>query len=173
MLTVLFLFSFVRFHHRTAVLAFETVTGTRTRWSKAWGMTKREEEAEIIAATMRGRIGRGEPLYIWGYALDVYWRSGCRPASRYLTPYYVTGHFYPEVTSTSEAPGEVFWREARGQLIADLRRSRPRLILNVDEPIESLPYPEVVELINGSYVREGLLGPDPAHQFIVYRLRSE
>ena len=172
-LTILFLFSFVRFHHRTAVLAFETVTGTRTRWSKAWGMTKREEEAEIIAAAMRERVGAGQPLFIWGYALDVYWRSECRPASRYLTPYYVTGHFYPEVTSTAEAPGEVFWQEARRQLIVDLRKTRPRLIINVDEAIESLPYTDVVEFINEHYAREGLLGPDPAHQFIVYKRRSE
>ncbi|PYP88566.1 MAG: hypothetical protein DMF61_05105 [Blastocatellia bacterium AA13] len=171
-LGALFLFSFIRFHQRTAVLAFETLSGARTRWSKAWGMTTREDEAEIIAGEMRRRVGAGLPLYIWGYALDVYWRSGCRPASRYLTPYYFTGHFYPEVTKTEGPPGERFWREAHERFIEDLRRNRPRLILNVDEDIQALPYPDIISFINDNYEREGLLGPNPAHQFIVYRLKD-
>jgi hypothetical protein len=167
-----FVFNLVRFHHRTAILAYETITGTRTRWSERWGMTKREREAEQIAQFLRQQLGAGEPIFIWGYALDVYWRSGCRPASRYLTPYYVTGHFYPEVTTTEEKQGERFWREARAQLIDDLKRSRPKLILNLDEAIWSLPYPEIVEFIKSEYQYEGQIGSDPLRPFLVFRLKD-
>jgi hypothetical protein len=166
---ILLLFSFIRFHHRTAILAYETISGRRTAWSQAWGMTGREREAEQIADIIRARgVGEGQPLYIWGYALDVYWRTGCVPASRYLTPYYVTGAFYPEVQAGSRSGGESFWQAARSQFIDDLKQSRPRLILNVDEPIAELPYPEVVEFVKQNYRLDSLIGPDPSHQFIVY-----
>ena len=58
-LGVLFLIGFFRCHHRTAVLAYETVTGTRTHWSANWGMTKREQEAEVVSAFVRDRIPPG------------------------------------------------------------------------------------------------------------------
>jgi hypothetical protein len=167
-----FLFSLVRFHHRTAILAYETITGSETRWSEAWGMSKREKEAESIARVLRDHIGEGAPLYIWGYALDVYWRSGCRPASRYLTPYYVTGHFYPEVAETVEGGQERFWREARAQFIEDLTQSRPRWILNTDEAILSLPYPEIVDFVKTNYQYEGPLGSDPERPFLVFQLKE-
>jgi 4-amino-4-deoxy-L-arabinose transferase-like glycosyltransferase len=160
--------SFFRFHHRTAILAYEAAVGARTRWSESWGMTKREREVQQVAQFVRDRIGSGQPLYIWGYALDVYWRSGCRPASRYLTPYYVTGRFYPEVTQIEEK--DQFWRQARLELIDDLRRSRPRLLLNTDEAIWSLPYPEIVEFFTENYRYEGQIGSRP---FLVFALKEE
>jgi 4-amino-4-deoxy-L-arabinose transferase-like glycosyltransferase len=171
-LVATFVFSFVRFHHRTAILAYETIASSETRWSQGWGMSKREKEAASIAQVLRDRLGEGAPLYIWGYALDVYWRSGCRPASRYLTPYYVTGHFYPEVADTVDGPQEPFWREARAQFIEDLKRTHPRWILNADEAILTLPYPEIVGFIESSYRYEGQLGSDPDHAFLVYQLRE-
>jgi hypothetical protein len=171
-LAAAFLFSFVRFHHRTAILAYETMTGSETRWSRAWGMSRREKEAESIAKVLRDRIGEGAPLYIWGYALDLYWRSGCRPASRYLTPYYVTGHFYPEVTDSVEGPQEPFWRQARAELIQDLKQTHPRWILNTDEAISSLPYPEIVDFVNANYGYAGQLAADPDHPFLIFELKD-
>jgi len=170
---VLLAFNLFRFHHRTAILAYETITGRRTGWSRAWGMTRREQEAQEVARTIRS-LGdhEGQPLYIWGYALDVYWRSGCIPASRYLTPYYVTGGFYPEVPASTAQSDGAFWQEARNQFIDDLRRSRPRLILNVDEPIETLPYPEIVDFVHQNYRLDGAIGSDTAHQFIVYAIQD-
>lgn len=160
--------SFFRFHHRTAILAYEAAIGARTRWSENWGMTKREREVQEVARFVRDRIGSGQPLYIWGYALDVYWRSGCRPASRYLTPYYVTGRFYPEVTEAEQ--GDEFWRQARREFIEDLKRNRPRLVLNTDEAIWSLPYPEIVEFFIENYYYEGQIGSRP---FLVFALKEE
>ena len=169
LVVLLFAFNLFRFHHRTAILAYETMTGRRTHWSREWGMTRREDNAQEVADIIRGLgVGKGQPLYIWGYALDVYWRSGCIPASRYLTPYYVTGEFYPEVPASAAPAGGRFWQEARSQFLEDLRRSRPRLILNVDEPIETLPYPEIVDFVHENYRLGGSIGTDPAYQFIVY-----
>ena len=162
----------LRFHNRTAVLAYETLTGTRSRFSDAWGMTQREREAEDVAQFVRENIGEGEPLYIWGFSLDVYWRTRCRPASRFLTPNYVAGNFYPELSSVDGA-NDPFWRNAREQLIADLRSSRPKLILNTDEALYDLPFPEVAEFIRQNYSYVGQIGSDPARPFLIFRLKEK
>jgi hypothetical protein len=171
-LLAIFLFSFVRFHDLTAALAYESLTGKSTSWVKEWGVAKRETEAASVATTVSNEIGEGGYLYIWGYALEVYWRSGCRPASRYLTPYYVTGHFYPEVTAATSTTSGKFWDDARTQFIDDLRTTKPRLILNIDEPIQSLPYPDIIDFINENYTRDATIGPNINNQFIVYRLKN-
>jgi len=171
-LAVFFLIGLVRSHHRTAVLAYETVTGTRTRWSANWGMTKREDEAEIVAAFVRERIPRGEPLYIWGYAHDVYWRTGCRPASRYLTPYYIDGRF-ADAESAAPISGENFRREAAANLLEDLKREKPRLILDVGGGFKRLEYADLVDYVDKNYRDEGTIGVDPSNPFKVLQLREE
>jgi hypothetical protein len=172
LLAVTLLFCFVRFHHRTATLAYETITGTRTRWSEPWGMTRREREAVVISDFVRSRLGEGEPLYIWDYALDVYWLSGCRPASRYLAPYYITGKF-PDAAMERDAESEQFLSEARANFIEDLKHNRPRLILDVYGKLRDLPYSEIVEFIDANYEYEGEVGPDPGRPFVVFRLIEE
>lgn len=171
-LSVLFLVGLLRCHHRTAVLAYETVTGTRTRWSRDWGMTTREEEAAIVSRFVRERVPAGEPLYIWGYAHDVFWRTGCRPASRYLTPYYLDGRF-ADAEATVSPSGEEFRREAAANLMEDLRRAKPRLILDVEGSFKTLPHPELVGFVESNYVDEGSAGPDASRPFRVLRLRSD
>ncbi|HSO74515.1 MAG TPA: glycosyltransferase family 39 protein [Blastocatellia bacterium] len=168
-LAVLFAIGLLRSHHRTAVLAYETVTGSRTRWSANWGMTKRQEEAEIVSAVVRAKIAAGEPLYIWGYAHDVYWQTGCRPASRYLTPYYIDGRFVDAEATASES-GEEFRKEAAANLIEDLGHAKPRLILDVYSSIQSLPHPELVRFIRTNYRDAGIVGPDPDRPFRVFEL---
>ncbi len=170
-LAVLFTIGLLRSHHRTAVLAYETITGTRTRWSANWGMTKRQEEAEIISAFVRSKNAEGEPLYIWGYAHDVYWQTGCRPASRYLTPYYIDGRFVDAEATVAES-GEKFRMEAAANLIEDLRNAKPRLILDVYSSIQSLPHPELVRFIRTEYRDAGVIGPDPERPFRVFELRD-
>ncbi|HKP84803.1 MAG TPA: glycosyltransferase family 39 protein [Blastocatellia bacterium] len=171
-LGLFFIFGFARMHHRTAVLAYETMSGARTRWSEAWGMSKRQHEAEAITEALRGRIEFGEPLYIWGYAHDVYWRTGCRPASRYLAPYYIDGRFV-DAEAVAGAPDAALWREARANFIEDLRRARPRLILDVYGNMDDLPYADVVEFVKENYRDEGTVGPDPQRPFRVLRLKNE
>jgi hypothetical protein len=170
-LVLVFLVGFVRFHHRTAVLAYETLTGARTSLSEKWGMSEREAEAERIVSALTGNVGAGEPLYIYGYAHDVYWRLGARPASRYLAQYYLTGHF-PESPQSLDGPGEQFWREARAHLIEDLTRTRPRFILDVEGELQSLPYPEIKGFLKENYRYEGKLSQDPARPFHLLRLKE-
>ena len=171
-LLALFLFGFVRFHNRTAVLAYETITGTTTRFSQSWGMSEREHEAALVAAALREKIGAGEPLYIWGYALDVYWLTGCRPATRFLAPYYVTGLF-PEHEGGPLPPDNDFWRESRALLIEDLKGARPPVILDVYGGLRSLPYPELTRFIRKNYREDGRIGPYPDRPFIIFRLKSD
>jgi 4-amino-4-deoxy-L-arabinose transferase-like glycosyltransferase len=171
-LSLFFLVGLFRCHHRTAVLAYETVTGTRTHWSANWGMTKREQEAEVVSNFVRGQLSAGEPLYIWGYAHDVFWRTGCRPASRYLTPYFIDGRF-ADAEATVSSSGEQFRTEAAANLLEDLQRARPRLILDVEGTFTALPYPELMEFINANYVEDGSAGLDPSRPFRALRAKVE
>jgi 4-amino-4-deoxy-L-arabinose transferase-like glycosyltransferase len=171
-LSLLFLIGLFRCHHRTAVLAYESLTGTRTRWSGNWGMTRREQEAEVVSQFVRVRIAAGDTLYIWGYAHDVFWRTRCRPASRYLTPYYIDGRF-SDAEATVPSSGEEFRREAAANLLEDLRRSKPRLILDVEGNFKALPYDALVEFIEKNYRDAGNAGPDPARPFRVLQLKGE
>ena len=171
-LGVLFLIGFFRCHHRTAVLAYETLTGTRTRWSGNWGMTKRGQEAEVVSTFVRDRIPPGEPLYIWGYAHDVFWRTGCRPASRYLTPYFIDGRF-ADAEATVQLSGEQFRREAAANLLEDLRITKPRLILDVEGSFMALPHRELVEYIEKHYRDQGTAGSDASRPFRVLQLNDD
>jgi 4-amino-4-deoxy-L-arabinose transferase-like glycosyltransferase len=166
---VAFVFGVVRFHHRTAILAYETLTGVPTHWSQQWGMSRRQAEAEIVSQQVRARVAPREPLYIWGYAHDVYWRTGCRPASRYLTPYYIDGRF-PDAESISAPPQDQFFQQAQANLIEDLRKAKPRLILEVYGRMRDLPYPPIVEFITANYREVGNAGPDPSRPFRMLEL---
>ena len=170
-LAVLFAIGFIRSHHRTAVLAYETLSRAHTRWSANWGMTKREQEAEVVSQFVRTRVAEGEALYIWGYAHDVFWRTRCRPASRYLTPYYIDGRF-PDAEDTVPASGEEFRREAALNLIEDLRRTNPRLLLDVEGNFSMLPHPELVAYLETNYRLAGNAGPDPARPFRAFELKN-
>jgi 4-amino-4-deoxy-L-arabinose transferase-like glycosyltransferase len=169
-LSLFFLVGLFRCHHRTAVLVYETVTGTRTHWSANWGMTKREQEAEVVSSFVRSQIPVGEPLYIWGYAHDVFWRTRCRPASRYLTPYFIDGRF-ADAEATVSSSGELFRREAAANLLEDLKHTRPSLILDVEGTFRDLPYPELMEFINANYREDGRAGPDPSRPFRALRAK--
>jgi len=170
-LITLFLVGFVRFHQRTATLAYETLTGRDTGRTDRWGMSEREREAEIISRQIRNRLSQGEPLYIWGYALDIYWKTECRPASRYLTPYYITGQF-TDAALTEVNPEVEFFREAREHLLEDLRRERPRLILDVYGALLSLPYPEITDFVKKNYSQDDRIGVSPSRPFVVYALKE-
>lgn len=170
-LVLLFLPGFFRSHHRTAVLAYETVSGTRTRWSENWGMTQREHEAAAVSEFVRARLRPGEPLYIWGYAHDVFWRTGCRPASRYLTPSFIDGRF-PDAEGAVSPSGELFRREAAANLLDDLRRTKPRLILDIEGGFRALDYVELVDFVNKNYREAGTAGVYPLRPFLALQLND-
>jgi len=166
-LSVCLLVNLVRFHRRTAILAYETVSGQPTTASQQWGMSQREAEAAIIASKVRERLQAGESLYIWGYGLDVYWRSDCRPATRFITPNHITGAFEGAGGDIAEA-SHPFWAESRRLFLEDLQNNRPPLILDVTGELASLPYTEIKEFLETHYRRNGEIGIDAARPFIVY-----
>src|SRR4030095_16958610 len=105
-----------------------------------------------------------------GYALDVYWRSRCRPASRYLLPYYTTGRFLDGATVDPDNDG--FWQEANFRLVEDLRRVRPRDILYVQANLMSQLDSEVGEFVRENYRNDGQIGSDTQRPFLVYSLKE-
>ncbi|MEW6130038.1 MAG: glycosyltransferase family 39 protein [Acidobacteriota bacterium] len=171
LLLFFFIIGLVRMHNRTAILAYETLTGTRTRLSEAWGMTVRERETAIVAKRLRERLNAGDRLYIWDYALDVYWRSGCRPASRYLQPYYLTGNFTDSNLDVAET-NQNFYSPAHAQFIEDLKRHRPRIILDLSDTFLRLPFREITDFIKTHYERDTEIGVEPGRPFVVYQLKE-
>lgn len=171
-LLVFFMVGFVRIHHRTAILAYEAWTGKRTNFSAEWGMSQREHEAEMISKSLGEILSKNESLYIWDYALDIYWRTGCRPASRFLTPNHLTGAYTGE-----EAPEELgqndFWKQNRQFFIEDLQRNRPRIIVDPTGGLEYAPYAEIVEFVKENYRRDKELGIYPARPFVVYKRKED
>ncbi|MBI3649911.1 MAG: glycosyltransferase family 39 protein [Acidobacteria bacterium] len=170
-LLVVFVFGLVRIHHRTAILAYETLTGQRTRFSAAWGMSRREHEADIVSQALRQRLRAGEPLYIWDYALDVYWRTGCRPATRFITPNHLTGDFTDAEIAADMGQSD-FWKQHRQLLLEDLRCHKPRIILDPTGGLENVPYAEIAAFMQENYQRDAALGLDPARPFVVYQLKE-
>ena len=69
-----------------------------------------------------------------------------------------------------DAEGEQFLIEARAHLIEDLKRNRPRLILDVYGKLRELPYAELIEFLDANYEYEGEVGPNPGRPFVVFRL---
>ena len=130
-------------------------------------MTKREDEAAIISQRVRERLMAGDPLYIWDYALDIYWRTDCPPASRFITPNHITGEFESADGSIAREDDE-FWAMLRHQFIEDLSRTHPRLILDATGKLENSPYADIRQFVEENYRREGEIGIDPARPFIVY-----
>ena len=69
--------------------------------------------------------------------------------------------------------GEEFRREAAANLLEDLRRSKPRLILDVEGSFKALPYAELVAFIEENYRDAGNAGPDAARPFRAFELKGE
>ncbi|HKP13733.1 MAG TPA: hypothetical protein VJZ91_16550, partial [Blastocatellia bacterium] len=69
-------------------------------------------------------------------------------------------------------PNAPFWQEARANLIADLRRVRPRFILDIKGDMDDLPYAEITDFLKESYEDAGAVGPDPNRPFRLLRLKA-
>ncbi|HSQ68307.1 MAG TPA: hypothetical protein VLM85_34095 [Polyangiaceae bacterium] len=88
---------------------------------------------EGLAAQMPARCGVARPLFVWGYAPQLYVQSGLRPASRFVVPIdTITGYI---VGNDAFARGAIDTRnrivpEHWDWLMADLERSRPEYIVD-------------------------------------------
>ena len=66
--------------------------------------------------------------------------------------------------------GAYFRSEAAGNLLEDLRRTKPRLILDVEGSFKRLPHAQLVDYVESHYRDEGTIGPGGSNRFRVFRL---
>ena len=88
---------------------------------------------ERIAKAVPSTCNVARPLFVWGYAPQLYVQSGLRPASRFVVPIdTITGHivgndaFARGALDTSDRIVSEHW----DQLMSDLERSRPEWVID-------------------------------------------
>lgn len=159
------LLSLVRFHHRTAALAWEAVSGGKTAYMAGWHDTAMDRDSRKIAARLGPRT-----LFVWGYRPEIYFYCGCRPANRWLSSQPLTG-----------VPADIHLRESRSVapiqaavnravLATQLRFHPPAYIVDGLGPynpeLAMERYPELRDVLDLLYQRE----PEEVGHGIIYRL---
>jgi hypothetical protein len=152
-----FLFTLIRFHGRTAILAADLVRGKKSDMTEGWFHERIDREERMVAAAVRElpeeddsaeRLGlegmrensprkrdvRGpeDYLFVWGYRPEIYYYSGLLPASRYLSTQPLTGvpadvHYFADYHSILN---DSYTSQSRAQLLQDLRDVRPKYIVD-------------------------------------------
>ena len=92
-----------------------------------------------------------------------------------MTPAYITGDFGNSNVNFADAEADAknaFWAEAHNNFITDLKRSRPRIILDMSDTFLSLPYKDITEFIDENYERDDEIGVEPGRPFVVYNLKE-
>jgi hypothetical protein len=152
-----FVFTLIRFHGRTAVLAADLIRGKQSQMTAGWFHERIDREEREVAAVVRelpdgedaGRLGleamrAGGPrtrdaegqtdfLFVWGYRPEIYYISGLLPASRYLSTQPLTGvpadvHYFAD--DDRPVLDESSTALAREQLVRDLQQTRPKYIVD-------------------------------------------
>jgi len=193
-LAVGFLFTLVRFHGRTFMLAVDWFGGSKSDVTAKW-LHDRLNSEECLAAAAATGVGNDDPvlsriptetlrsagprtrapdgpsdyLFVWGYRPEVYYWSGLLPASRFLSTQPLTGisadvHYFSEPRNLLE---DSLAGAARAQLIAELEQTKPKYILDelgVFNYRLSIQTYPELREFMGSYRRMGKVG-----RFIVYR----
>jgi 4-amino-4-deoxy-L-arabinose transferase-like glycosyltransferase len=185
-----FIFTLARFHSRTFTLALDRARGTKSEKTKEWFHELLNREERIAAAVARGlpdpvaaaesrdieslrRDAPDEYLFIWGYRPEIYYWSGLKPASRYLSTQPLTGvpadiHYfgwdYEKLLEDAKTS------EARQRLAGELSRARPAYIIDelgfFNNDLSIQDYPELSEFMKG-YDFIGAKG-----RFLVYRRKD-
>jgi hypothetical protein len=193
-----FAFTLVRFHGRTAVLAFDWARGVKGAQTTGWlhERLNREERraaaqvknldgapdvadrlsAEAMRADSPRATGAETPsdyLFVWGYRPEIYYWSGLVPASRYLSTQPLTG-----------VPADVHYfggqyhsllenhatAAARAELLSDLERTRPEYIID-----ELGAFNSDLAIMNYPELREfmdGYKSLGMVERFVVYRRKD-
>jgi 4-amino-4-deoxy-L-arabinose transferase-like glycosyltransferase len=152
-----FLFTIVRFHGRTAVLAADLFRGRKSEVTTGWFHERIDSEERMVASVVRelpegedagdlppeairaggpretGADGPEDYVFVWGYRPEIYYISGLLPASRYLSTQPLTGvpadvHYFSEDDRSVLDEGSTAL--AREQLILDLRETGPKYIVD-------------------------------------------
>jgi hypothetical protein len=157
LLVIGFVFTLVRFHGRSVLLAIDWARGT-SALNATWYHNIRDHEERMVAAVVRDlpegadaadhlgleAIRAGGPrtrqadgpsdyVFVWGYRPEVYFWSGLLPASRFLSTQPLTGvpadvrYFANDYRSLLD---EADMAQARAQLVRDLEETQPKYIVD-------------------------------------------
>jgi 4-amino-4-deoxy-L-arabinose transferase-like glycosyltransferase len=174
-----FLLTLVRFHARTAILAWDWGRGAKSELTVKWNHEKLNREERLIAAAIKDlpddfqaveKLGieglrakdaqkrddeNGDQyLFIWGYRPEIYFWSGLRPASRFLSSQPLTGvpsdvHYFSE--SYISVLDEQTTAAYRRQLLQDLQATRPIYIVDelgfFNDDLALKNYPELKDFL--------------------------
>lgn len=166
LLTIGFVFTLVRFHSRTVVLAIDSVKKTESEAHRKWDLEVWNQHQLVVAALVREfsyvpdpsdnrhlealRTGgpRTRPpngdsdyLFVWGYEPAIYFWSGLLPASHYLSSQPLTGvpadvHYFKWGRPILDPKKTA---AARARLVCELQQTPPKYIV------------DALELLNGDY----------------------
>lgn len=166
-IAALFLFSVVRFHVRTVTLAADLVRGKKSLATAEWFHDRLNEEEKSCASFINQPAADNESsglsdseaeednyLFVWGYRPEIYFWSGFRPASQFLSSqpltgvpadvHYSGGNYKPVLTDAQTATDRVV-------LAAELDRVRPRFIVDelgfFNSALAIENYPELEQLL--------------------------
>ena len=157
LLVIGFVFTLVRFHGRSVLLAIDWARGT-SALNANWYHSMRDHEERMVAAVVRDlpegadaadqlgleAIRAGGPrtrqaggpsdyVFVWGYRPEVYFWSGLLPASRFLSTQPLTGvpadiHYF--ANDYRSLLDEADMAQARAQLVRDLEETQPKYIVD-------------------------------------------
>ncbi len=110
---------------------------------RPWGD---EPKYQGVSAYLKARVHVSDYVFVWGHLPEIYWASGGRPATRFLSSGFVNGDWggRPQANLTADVPTP----GARLMMMSDLRARPPRFILDTTpaairgsqyHPMSSLP----------------------------------
>ena len=185
-----FIFTLARFHSRTFTLASDWARGAKSEKTADWFHERLNREERMAAAVARQmpdpveaadnadvesmrRDAKRDYLFVWGYRPEIYYWSGLRPASRYLSTQPLTGvpadiHYFGDdyehlLDDQKTAP-------AREELAVELGATEPSYIIDelgfFNSHLSIQSYPELSEIMKG-YDYLGATG-----RFLIYRRKD-
>lgn len=153
-----FIFTLVRFHGRTVMLAADWMRGAKSANTAEWLHERLNREERRVAAQVNdlgdipdaidtmgveemrhnsprvnGAEGPSDYLFVWGYRPEIYYWSGLLPASKYLSTQPLTGvpadvHYFGDEYH-SLLEDEATAAE-RAELARELEETRPQFIID-------------------------------------------
>lgn len=196
LLIIGFAVTIVRFHTRTAILAYDFLSGRKSQSTADWYHQQLNREELLAAAAVRDirdresvtddveslrkgdlraspSAGPADYLFVWGYRPELYYWSGLIPASRYLSTQMLTGvpadvHYYGgEAGSILD---ESTTAAARALLVRELEAVKPKYIVDevgmFNNELGINRYAEMREFMK-AYRRV-----DTVERFLIYRRRD-
>jgi len=185
-----FIFTLARFHSRTFTLALDYARQSKSEKSMDWlheRLNREERMAAAVARQLPDPVGaadlkdvealrRDAPddyLFVWGYRPEIYYWSGLRPASRYLSTQPLTGvpadiHYFG--WDYEHLLDEAKTAQARAELARELGQARPAFIIDelgfFNNDLSIQDYAELRDIIQGyDYV-------GATARFLIYRRKD-